>query len=147
MRNMKRSFIWLSFVFLLYACGKSQSSVCNSAPEGFSEADLVGTWAAGWSRPGKPDDTLIIREDGTYKQILDLERAEGSPFKYESDWQPWWIEYAENGLPFCTWKVCACAPIQAITLTARWSAAVIRLRQDGMTPAKKPGSTCLAKES
>lgn len=97
---MKRTLVWLSFTFLLYACAKSQSSVCDSAPEGFAEVDLVGTWAAGWSRPGKPDDTLIIREDGTYKQILDLERPESSSFKYESDWQSWWLEYGENGLPY-----------------------------------------------
>lgn len=61
---------------------------------------MVGTWTAGWSRFGIPDDTLIIREDGTYKQILDLPNTEGPPFKYESDWQPWRLEYGENGLPY-----------------------------------------------
>ena len=97
---MKRIFIWLSFTVLLYACGESQSSGCIPPPDAFAEADLVGTWTAGWSRPGKPDDTLIIREDGTYKQILDLEYAEGPPFKYESDWQLWRLEYGENGQPY-----------------------------------------------
>ena len=97
---MKRGFLWLSFAFLLYACSESQSNGCISPPEGFSQADLVGTWMAGSSGPGRPKDTLIFREDGTYKQILDIEYSEAPPFKYESDWQPWRLEYGEDDLPY-----------------------------------------------
>ena len=94
--EMKRTFIWLSLAFLLYACGESQPSRCIPPPEGFTEKDLVGTWVAvnGWS---KRNDTLIIREDGTYKQIS---YVESESFDYESDWQRWWLEYGNNGLPY-----------------------------------------------
>jgi hypothetical protein len=43
------------------------------------------------------DSTLIIREDGQYKQILSVERT---GFKYESDWQPWQVSYSDKGLPY-----------------------------------------------
>ncbi len=75
---------------------------CLSAlpPAGFSEADLVGTWVA--TRLGD-SDTLVIREDGTYKQIIHVEYTDYTDepdVDYESDWQPWWLEYHESGIPY-----------------------------------------------
>ena len=40
---------------------------------------------------------LIIRGDGQYKQII---RMEIPAVEYESDWQPWWLEYSESGTPY-----------------------------------------------
>jgi len=70
---------------------------CPLPPDGFSKSDLSGTWYA-----GGPDrsDTLIIREDGTYKQIIHIGYPNKGAFDYESDWQPWWLEYAETGRPY-----------------------------------------------
>lgn len=72
---------------------------CLSAlpPPDFSEADLVGTWWAGYASSPKRSDTLSIREDGTYKQIIHLDVPD---VDYESDWQPWWLEYHESGIPY-----------------------------------------------
>ena len=65
---------------------------CAPPLGGFSKADLLGTWIA-----GTPDqrDTLIIKADGTYKQIVHIEFVSGPPVDYESDWQAWWLEYNE----------------------------------------------------
>jgi len=42
-------------------------------------------------------DTLVIREDGLYKQTIDLKVPD---FHYESDWLPWRLEYAEYGTAY-----------------------------------------------
>jgi hypothetical protein len=78
---------------------RQQPSVSRCSPTGgaFSEANVVGTWVA--IRPDQRD-TLIIRADGTYKQIVHVEFAEGSPIDYESDWQPWHLEYSADRIPY-----------------------------------------------
>ena len=63
----------------------------------FSEADLVGTWWAGYASYPKRSDTLVIREDGTYKQTIHLDVP---TVDYESDWQRWWLEYHTSGIPY-----------------------------------------------
>lgn len=77
--------------------GNQGSEGCTSVlpPETFQEAHLVGTWVARYG--GNATDTLIIREDGTYKQIFD-DPIPG--YQYESDWQKWGIEYKESGIPY-----------------------------------------------
>ena len=67
---------------------------CTILPKGFSQADLVGTWVAGSYGYPKSSDTLIIRSDGRYKQIIHLEFGS---VEYESDWQAWSFEYRDNG--------------------------------------------------
>lgn len=69
--------------------GKSVGK-CQPPPESFQESDLVGTWVAKY-------DTLILKEDGTYKQIYDNPQTGDH---YESDWQEWWVEYRESGIPY-----------------------------------------------
>lgn len=99
MMKMKLPFTLLSFALFLSACSSSQNEEqkgCILPPEGFSESDLIGTWVAGRL---DDTDTLIIREDGTYKQIIHIEFAEKPTVDFESDWQPWRIEYTE-GIPY-----------------------------------------------
>jgi len=87
---------WLLFPCIVGLSG-DWAPPCPPPPEGFSKADLVGTWEA-----GVPDqrDTLVIREDGTYKQSIHIEFTSLPPLDYESDWQPWWLEERENGIPY-----------------------------------------------
>lgn len=95
---MKRSLVWLAFAILLCACAVSQSDGCIPPPQGFSGADLAGTWVAGlsWRK-----DTLVIRENGTYKQSIHIgQYTEALPFDYESDWQSWRLEYDQGGMPY-----------------------------------------------
>jgi hypothetical protein len=72
----------------------SPTGGCFPLPEEFTEMDLVGTWWAGFVSSPQVSDTLIIWEDGTYKQVIQLEYP---PAEYESDWQAWWFEYRDNG--------------------------------------------------
>jgi hypothetical protein len=64
---------------------------CPALPPTFKEADLIGTWVPSYSLNDK--DTLIIEENGTYKQIYNDPDA-GQ--RYEGNWQEWWIEYRES---------------------------------------------------
>jgi hypothetical protein len=79
---------------------------CSLLPEGFSESDLVGIWVAE-SVVHQSSDTLIIRDDGTYKQIINLEYQS---IEYESDWQAWWFERRDNGTGYLhldDYRICA----------------------------------------
>lgn len=73
-----------------------QGPQCAPPRQGFTKEDLLGTWIA-----GTPDqrDTLIIKADGTYKQIIHIEYATKPPVDYESDWQAWWLEYGNISIP------------------------------------------------
>jgi hypothetical protein len=72
------------------------SEACKSVlpPKTFQELDLMGTWLA---RPGTATDTLILKEDHTYKQIYN-NPVTGKHF--ESGWQEWRIEHRPNGIPY-----------------------------------------------
>ncbi len=70
---------------------------CTPPIGNFSESDLIGTWV---EVRAKSEDTLIIRADGTYKQIVHIEYAELPPTDYESDWQPWRLEYSKDNIPY-----------------------------------------------
>jgi hypothetical protein len=93
-----RLFLILPIFILIVSCGNSsqqnKSSECSLPPEGFSRAALIGSWRAGLEFHS---DTLFIRDDGTYKQII---HSDNPPFEYESEWQAWWLDYSENGLPY-----------------------------------------------
>jgi hypothetical protein len=64
---------------------------CPPLPDSFTSSDLVGTWKAEYFG-GLATDLLIIREDGTYKQIY-----QSDPLGFESDWQPWWLDRDSEG--------------------------------------------------
>lgn len=94
---MNRKLIIVTFlvVFLLAACGSEEMSECSQPPEGFSSSSLVGTW--GGTIDTAWDSTIVIREDGRYKQSMNIQRT---GFKYESDWLPWRLEYSQQGVPY-----------------------------------------------
>ncbi len=72
-------------------------SRCSPPSATFSEETLAGTWIAGSSGHM---DTLIIKTDGTYKQVVHVDLAEGPPIDYESDWQTWYLEYSKDNIPY-----------------------------------------------
>ena len=100
MRNRHILFFLVVSVLFLAGCGSTDSSdedstsPCKPPPTEFSESDLIGTWEAGLL---DHHDTLILREDGKYKQIIHIENP---PFDYESEWYSWWVEYDQNGIPY-----------------------------------------------
>jgi len=85
---------------LLTACTVTQprpqetkAPACQPLPESYQEDDLIGTWVAEYGG-GTVTDTLIIRDDGMYKQIF----TAGIPgLDFESDWKKWWLERRPSG--------------------------------------------------
>jgi hypothetical protein len=72
-----------------YKGAKVEAPACPTLPTNFSESDLVGTWVG---RYFGNVDKLIIRENGTYKQVYSDETL-----NFESDWQKWYIEHDSHG--------------------------------------------------
>ena len=70
----------------------AENKFCPIPPSDFKESDLLGSWVANYHLNDK--DTLIIRNDGLYKQIYE-NPSDG--LRYESEWQEWWIEYRDSG--------------------------------------------------
>lgn len=112
---MKKSSIALAaagmlLLFLLQACASlskdNRSSRCVPPPKGFSSQDLIGTWVAGVPNQR---DTLILRDDGKYRQYVHIEIANQAPIDYVSEWQNWYLERSEEdilylhleGMRFC----------------------------------------------
>jgi hypothetical protein len=78
------------------AVEESKGGKCASImpPKTFQEADLVGTWGPEYGTNGH--SILIVKENGTYKQIYN-NPITGQHF--ESDWHKWWVEYRQSGIP------------------------------------------------
>ncbi len=96
---MRKIFFLVGIVVVAILAGcapvKEEKSRCKPPPQGFTEKDLVGTWVK--KHLDLRSDTLIIKEDGTYKQIIHLEAYS---VDYESDWLPWRIEYTDDDIPY-----------------------------------------------
>jgi hypothetical protein len=69
---------------------------CTPLFKGFTNKDLVGTWIAHSSVQGITD-TLYIRADGTYKQIIHMGKPNPVDIDYEGNWQQWRFEPRPNG--------------------------------------------------
>lgn len=99
--NLKKGvpiILWfLILLFSLTSCSgtltttrtKEKSASCPIVPTAFDETDIIGTWVAEYGI--NQVDILIIRNDGTYKQIYETDTS-----RYESAWQRWWLEYRDG---------------------------------------------------
>jgi hypothetical protein len=88
---------------------QTQQSRCDAylPPDDLVATDLVGTWNAGSS---VRNDTLILREDNTYKQIIHIESTK---VDYKSEWQEWRLERKNHGLVYLhleNMRVCGIYP-------------------------------------
>jgi len=97
---MKRIW-WFNVVLLLLllsataACVREEVEMLEGSeppPATFRETDLVGTWEGHYGYPWGTD-RLIIREDGTFKQIYRDEEG----YVYETPWNKWWVERFPDG--------------------------------------------------
>jgi hypothetical protein len=89
---MKRKLIAiLSFLLVSPFTFLGCSSGFRNPPSNFKEANLIGTWQATYG--AERIDTLIIKADGTYKQIY----HEPDGYTYESPWYNWHVERSRNG--------------------------------------------------
>lgn len=71
---------------------KQPKAICPDLPKDFAEKDLIGTWSADYANGNI--DTIIISEDGTYKQIF---TSTIPKLSFESGSQKWWIEQRDSG--------------------------------------------------
>lgn len=91
----------LIYVFPISFGGEDETPYSNP-PLTLQESDLAGTWEVryGWGSPfpgeweGWGDDTLIIRADGTFKQIFKHAREN---YVYETPWNNWTFERFSDG--------------------------------------------------
>ena len=89
-----------TMAFLSAACSSTESHQqsptpsisCPPLPDTFRESDLIGTWVAEYG--GGDTDTLILKENGTYKQIYNDPL---SGYHFENDLQRWWAEHRASG--------------------------------------------------
>ena len=89
----------------LLICGACSSSAptyprCNPLPEEFSQADLIGIWSATRNSGQSVIDTLIIRDDGMYKQIIQIEKTDDILVHVEADWEPWRFDTNDEGIGY-----------------------------------------------
>lgn len=93
---MKRIVFVLLSAILINSCSifGFDSTRCK-LPNDFTEDDLIGMWVK--EKLDLARDTLIIREDGFFKQIIHLSLP---VFDYESEWLTWEIEYSEPVIPY-----------------------------------------------
>lgn len=97
--KLVRLIIFLVAITALSACAyikeeqvDQAKAICPALPESFTEDALIGTWSADYANGNI--DTIIIREDGTYKQIFS---STVPSLSFESSWKKWWIEQRDSG--------------------------------------------------
>ncbi len=122
----------LLMVLILVACeaeepGETRRGCSWPAKEEFSESDLIGTWGGDIEHAW--DSLIVIRGDGSYKQIINIKRT---GFQYESDWRPWRVTYSEQGLPYLH--------LEGLLMCAYWWQVDCRTGQTGMETFT-PGNT------
>jgi hypothetical protein len=93
------SLIFSSLLISLSACAYinkeedgEPKGACPVPPKALGEEDLIGTWVADYANGNI--DKIIIKDDGTYKQIFS---STASDLSFESSWQKWWIEQKDHG--------------------------------------------------
>jgi len=94
---MKKGLVVFAFLLVLSlsACiFFEQKEASCPVPVNFSEKEIIGTWVTGLDIS---HDTLIIKENRTYKQIIHVQTP---AFDYESDWLPWSLKISDIGLPY-----------------------------------------------
>lgn len=83
------------------------AGICPLVPKWLSKEDIVGIWFAKDYASGTTD-TLVFREDGRYKQIINFKGTAWVDF--ESDWSLWRLEFGSKGIPYLYMKdfrICA----------------------------------------
>jgi len=67
----------------------------KNPPMTLEESDLVGTWKADYGRLYDGGiDTLILKADGTFKQIY---QNRSQDYAFETPWNEWWLERFPDG--------------------------------------------------
>jgi hypothetical protein len=89
--------VLVAFLYSAIPVKNKKGSACRPPVGDFSEASLVGTWVHGGP---KHNDKLIIKANGTYKQIVHAEPPDFPSLDYEGDWKPWHLESSIDKPPY-----------------------------------------------
>jgi len=104
-KQVTRIGLWFGVVLLLLVLiplgccqvittlGTPEISKSQNPPATLQELDLVGTWEADYGS-WLGIDTLILREDGTFKQIYE---NRGESYTFETPWNKWRLERFPDG--------------------------------------------------
>ena len=98
------------YVFGFITTDTKSANNCDPPNNDFSQEDLIGTWKAGGA---ERNDTLILKADGTYIQIIHIAFKN---YDYKSEPQAWRLEYIreKNGnipyLHLSSMKLCGFNP-------------------------------------
>jgi hypothetical protein len=83
-------FIWILIILALI--GSACTSTISNPTSEFLKKDIIATWEANYGKG--ITDTLVIRSDGTYKQLYeDLNTG----YKFETEWNHWKIKRFSDG--------------------------------------------------
>ncbi len=85
---------WLmSILTIIFLVASACSTPYSNPPASFQESDLVGVWEVHYSR--QRADKLILRADGTFKQIYTDKT--GQDYVFETPWNEWRVEHFSDG--------------------------------------------------
>lgn len=89
---MVRRMAWLVLLWLvIVACATpSCGSPYSNPPSTLAKSELVGVWETNYL--GSGSDTLVLRADGTFKQVY-VQRK----YKFETQWNEWSLERLSDG--------------------------------------------------
>lgn len=89
-----KQILWISLVWivLILAVPSACNATFDNPPVDLQTSDLVGTWETRYG--GGRVDRILIREDGTYKQIYYDKR---NNYSWETPWNKWSLEKLPDG--------------------------------------------------
>lgn len=88
-------FCTLSFCIIIAKTINPERPYFNPSPT-LGETDLIGVWEAHYH--GNAVDRLIIKPDGTFRQIYQAREVPGyEGYEYQTPWNRWWLEKFPDG--------------------------------------------------
>ena len=92
-RKQSLAFLILLSVIAFSSCKIYKDEKFEMPPDDFQESDIIGTWEARYTGPGKGVDKLIIRANGTF--IQEYNSLDGQ--KYSSGLNSWFMKKFSDG--------------------------------------------------
>jgi len=89
----------LLYILFVSEIIKPPAQSYKDPPKDWNRSNLKGTWATTYGGSSNlingTLDTIIIRDDGTFKQIYKERRTN---YAFETPWNQWWLEILPNGI-------------------------------------------------
>jgi hypothetical protein len=89
---MKPKILVTIILIFLVLLNSGCAAFYKNPPESFQSSDLEGIWRTHYG--SQVTDQLIIKSDGTYKQIYEDSKIN---YFFETPWNKWWVENSQDG--------------------------------------------------